>query len=90
MFILGGCLTASASVNDEKPSDIKSELAHEPNREIAQEPAIGGAEEGPKGEIQKDTAETNSVSKFNFVFYYIYKMKYSEDALGNEQLEYGF
>ncbi|MFT6882976.1 MAG: hypothetical protein ACJAVY_001776 [Marinoscillum sp.] len=40
--------------------------------------------------VKQDTTEANSVSKFNFVFYFIYKMKYTEDAEGREYVDYGF
>lgn len=40
---------------------------------------------------EQDSSNLNSVCKFNFIFYFIYKMKYegSEDA-GNEYLNYEF
>lgn len=38
----------------------------------------------------QDNTDINSVCKFNFIFYFIYKVKYDEAPSGNEQLDYEF
>ncbi len=38
----------------------------------------------------RDSTNINSLSKFNFVFYFIYKMKYNEEPKGNEYTEFQF
>lgn len=37
-----------------------------------------------------DTTNMNSVSKFNFIFYFIYKLKYDEDPNGIGHMSYEF
>lgn len=38
----------------------------------------------------QDSTNYNSVSKFNLIFYFIYKLKYDEDGSSQGYLEYDF
>lgn len=38
----------------------------------------------------EDSTNVNSLSKFNFVFYFIYKLKYNTEPTGNEYLDFQF
>jgi len=71
-----------AEIANEKEGDLNSGV--ELNAENEQ--SMSSTER----QVVTDTTELNSLSKFNFVFYYIYKLKYSEDPETNQNSDYIF
>lgn len=93
-LMLGSLALASTSEDKEKAKDpgkatVKAEVGAEAEEAPASENAsiVDG---GMYLNQTQDTTNLNSVCKFNFIFYFIYKMKYDEEPSGNEYLNYEF
>lgn len=80
---------STTNAEDKKESlDPNLESTHNVNAEN------GESERANDGAIfigqKPDSTNINSVSKFNFIFYFIYKLKYDEDPNGIGHMSYEF
>ncbi|RED98813.1 hypothetical protein [Marinoscillum furvescens] len=73
---------------EEKKSEepVEEEALSEPSAENSTTASSGGVyhTQAP------DSTNLNSVCKFNFIFYFIYKMKYDDAPAGASQLNFEF
>ncbi len=87
---------ASASTNEEASKTKKSTEATAANNAAEKSEETTSASEstntggGMYLNQNQDSTNLNSVCKFNFIFYFIYKLKYDEEPPGNEYLNYEF
>lgn len=85
--------TTEETTNNKKSTEEKGESKVSTSDEVErseiheiQQPNDGALYLGEK----PDSTNMNSLSKFNFIFYFIYKLKYDEDPNGIGHLNYEF
>lgn len=92
-----GTQVAAAGISGDKSSLKKTSVSNSTEEKKSEEPE----EEQPKATVSSaatstyhsqapDSTDLNSVCKFNFIFYFIYKMKYDEAPSGGSQLNFEF
>ncbi|MEQ9305602.1 MAG: hypothetical protein RJQ14_16945 [Marinoscillum sp.] len=84
-----GTSISTTTTNNSEPKNVEVVALEDPNLEPTTEtvtPENGGIYLGYK----PDSTNLNSVNKFNFIFYFIYKLKYDEDPNAIGQINYEF
>lgn len=79
-------LAKNKTVESETPKAVVTSKTEENSEKEAKKEEINGEQEAESG-----SANYNSSCKFNFLFYFIYKMKYDEKGeLGSSNLIFEF